>query len=692
MADKSFGVRELNLTNTSGTPTVSSPNQLNLSAHTVAISTSVTVGQNLTVSANAGISSLNVTGIGTVLNLNVLGVGTITSPSDANAHSRWKVTNQSASAYRFTGPGQDGSENNPNVYLVRGQRYIFDVNASGHPFQLRVANGGAAYSDGVTNNGAQSGQVIFNVQHDAPAQLYYQCTNHSSMVGNIYIVGGPQVISGVVTATTFVGNLTGNPTGTLQTAAQPNITSVGTLSALTVSGNINLTSSDPTIVFADSDNNPDFDIKAGGGRFVVRDSTNNAERLRITSAGTAVFGGDTSTPIVDNGELFYRGNSTSTFGFPQNFYLYSDDIAYNGTNPGAGMLFGGAFDSGGNYTTYAGIHGIKENSTSANADGFLVFGTRQNGSGSWERLRIASNGQVCVGNGYVGGGGQLIIRGVGVNNYAVLDNQYVGTPSSGTTLSQIRFTANTTGSSVIGGARIQAAADGAWSASGDAPTRLQFYTAPDGSASQQERLRIASNGNVGINQTNPTSRFQVAIGTKTFNVSNTNGRVERGFSGGGNIDDDGMWFIDNDSTSGTYIRFWQTVGGAFQIGSISHGTSSTSYNTSSDYRLKENVVPISDGITRLKTLKPSRFNFKNETEKTLDGFLAHEVTAVPEAITGTKDEVSETDEPQLGYKKGDPIYQGIDQSKLVPLLTAALQEAVTKIEILESKVAALEGS
>ena len=105
--------------------------------------------------------------------------------------------------------------------MVRGQRYIFKVNASGHPFQLRVANGGAAYSDGVTNNGAQSGNVVINVQHDAPAQLYYQCTSHGGMVGNIYIVGGPQVISGVVTATTFVGNLTGNVTGTLQTTGSP---------------------------------------------------------------------------------------------------------------------------------------------------------------------------------------------------------------------------------------------------------------------------------------------------------------------------------------------------------------------------------------------------------------------------------------------------------------------------------------
>ena len=118
-------------------------------------------------------------------------------------------------------------------------------------------------------------------------------------------------------------------------------------------------------------------------------------------------------------------------------------------------------------------------------------------------------------------------------------------------------------------------------------------------------------------------------------------------------------------------------------GFINTNGSATSYNTSSDYRVKENEVGISDGITRLKTLKPYRFNFKNDATKTVDGFFAHEVTAVPEAITGTKDAVDSDNKP---------ILQGIDQSKLVPLLTAALQEAIAKIETLEAKVAVLEGS
>ena len=121
-------------------------------------------------------------------------------------------------------------------------------------------------------------------------------------------------------------------------------------------------------------------------------------------------------------------------------------------------------------------------------------------------------------------------------------------------------------------------------------------------------------------------------------------------------------------------------------------TSATSFNTSSDYRLKENVVTDWDATTRLKQLKPSRFNFIEDADVTVDGFLAHEVSnIVPEAITGTKDEVHKEDDTISGAKKGDAIYQSIDQSKLVPLLTKALQEAVAKIETLEAKVTALEG-
>ena len=154
------------------------------------------------------------------------------------------------------------------------------------------------------------------------------------------------------------------------------------------------------------------------------------------------------------------------------------------------------------------------------------------------------------------------------------------------------------------------------------------------------------------------------------------------------------------STSRGMINFLNSAGNG--VGHI-HGTGSgVTYNSVSDYRLKENVVAISDGITRLKTLKPSRFNFIADPGTTVDGFLAHEVTAVPEAVIGTKDETKNVlyrdgDEIPEGKNVGDiketvPNYQEMDQSRLVPLLTAALQEAVAKIELLETKVAALEAA
>ena len=114
------------------------------------------------------------------------------------------------------------------------------------------------------------------------------------------------------------------------------------------------------------------------------------------------------------------------------------------------------------------------------------------------------------------------------------------------------------------------------------------------------------------------------------------------------------------------------------VGSIVVDGSSTTYNESSDYRLKENIVNITDGITRVKQLIPRRFNFIIDADKTVDGFLAHEAaTVVPEAVTGEYNAVDEDN---------NPVYQQIDKSKLVPLLTAALQEAIIKIETLEQRL------
>jgi hypothetical protein len=147
--------------------------------------------------------------------------------------------------------------------------------------------------------------------------------------------------------------------------------------------------------------------------------------------------------------------------------------------------------------------------------------------------------------------------------------------------------------------------------------------------------------------------------------------------------------IRNDGGANTASTIHHRGTGQFSVFLADGGTAS--YPTSSDYRLKENVVSLLDGITKLKTLKPYRFNFKHTPSKIVDGFFAHEATAVPGAVTGTKDGVMSEDGPLPGdLKKGDPVYQSVDYSKFVPLLTAALQEAIAKIEILETKVTALE--
>lgn len=135
---------------------------------------------NLTVSTvSAGVCTVTATGGGG-------GISTVAS----NIQVTWDVTSNGSTAYLFTGPGQDGTENDPDLYLLRGQKYKFTNNSGGgHPFQIRWNENGNAYSDGVTNNGAATGDIEFNVQHDAPDLLFYQCTIHSGMVGRIHIMG-----------------------------------------------------------------------------------------------------------------------------------------------------------------------------------------------------------------------------------------------------------------------------------------------------------------------------------------------------------------------------------------------------------------------------------------------------------------------------------------------------------------------
>lgn len=229
---------------------------------------------------------------------------------------------------------------------------------------------------------------------------------------------------------------------------------------------------------------------------------------------------------------------------------------------------------------------------------------------------------------------------------AVLNNDSVG---------RIVFQA-VDGSSLISAAQIGAEVDGTPGAN-DMPGRLVFATTADGAASPTERMRITSTGRLCVNTTSALATVNIiapfGLAPLILGVA-TNG-------------DSGINFKN---------------ASAVTVGSVVVNASSTAYNTSSDYRLKENVAPLTGAIDRLQQIPVHRFNFIANPGKTVDGFIAHEAAeVVPEAVTGTKDAVDED---------GTPVYQGIDQSKLVPLLTAALQEAIGKIDALESRLAALE--
>ena len=173
------------------------------------------------------------------------------------------------------------------------------------------------------------------------------------------------------------------------------------------------------------------------------------------------------------------------------------------------------------------------------------------------------------------------------------------------------------------------------------------------STSGSERMRIDDNGTVLIGMT--SDNYLAADDGIQLKAA---GNIRIGGSGTGarNV----MSFVNN------------TGGTPAEVGGIQTSGSSTSFNTSSDYRLKENVNYEFDALSRVAQLKPARFNFIADADKTVDGFLAHEVSdIVPEAITGEKD--------------GEQM-QGIDQSKLVPLLTKAIQQLSAKVEELEGKI------
>ena len=459
------------------------------------------------------------------------------------------------------------------------------------------------------------------------------------------------------------------------------------------------------------------------GRLVFSTTADGAatpsERLRITSGGLV---GIQVTPTQQRLtiDVFNTGTTAASY----------DGInicnTSSTTNNGSAIIFGQTV--AGNSNARIGV--INSDRSSGSEDQDIFFGTL--GAGSYaERLRITSTGKFGFNTTNPGafdsGANHLVLLG----NTSGTGNAGITIASGNDSYGNIYFADGTSGADAYRG-HIAYDHDG---------NSMRFAT------NGTERLRIDSSGNIGIGVANPVQQSGIGLhinnngGQSRIKLSShstptadngfdiiyeTNNQVHllnhenaalkfgandaermRIDSSGtlmiGNTDDDpgdantntgiafranGKYFISCAADGGHVNRnsdgyIMHTRRSGSHVGGISVSSTNTAFNTSSDYRLKENVVDITDGITRIKQLAPKRFNFIVDADKTVDGFLAHEAqTVVPEAVTGTHNEVDDD---------GNAVMQGIDPSKLVPLLTAALKEAIAKIETLESEVASLKG-
>jgi len=380
---------------------------------------------------------------------------------------------------------------------------------------------------------------------------------------------------------------------------------------------------------------PSFPLEVDGGtgdgiKIKAGNTSNDDSFLVANSSNTTMF-------LVDGGGQVGIGTTSP-----------SGELHVVGTSGGNGDVYVGR-TSGAEIHTQAqsalGIFG-----TSSNHD--LVFKTNDT-----QRMRIDTSGNLLVGT-----TDRLVADGTGTGLVLGGQSDLLHVSRSGGDCAKFNRVSND-------GAIATFAADGTPvgqinARSGDlvigtGTTGLQFYDV--GNAI----FPLSASGN-----TNRDAAIDLGEGSNRFKDLYLSGRVVAD----GVTTSAHAWSSQSDSTSSSAHLYFRNPNGF--VGNISTSGTATAYNTSSDYRLKENVVAMSGATERLKQLAPKRFNFIADADTTVDGFLAHEVAdVVPEAVTGAKDAVDDD---------GNAVYQGIDQSKLVPLLVATIQELEARIAALES--------
>jgi hypothetical protein len=366
--------------------------------------------------------------------------------------------------------------------------------------------------------------------------------------------------------------------------------------------------------------------------------TNQSEHMRIASSGN-IFVGASTTPYDSRFAIF--GAKGFTGGLPTN-QLQVFDTTAQAANVGGAISFGGLYNST-EYTGWASIAGNKENGTSGEFGGYLRFATRPNGGNDTERMRITSAGNVGIGTSSPQARLHVAIDGSAAN-------LIVSSDISTSSLASRILLGNS-----VGTARLSLGLNGG---GGEVA-----YLGPEGSfpmyfqTNGTERMRLDTSGTLFIGATSSPSGTQRLVLTADGNAGTEPMLINE---------------LRTGSSTENYVRFYRN---GSQVGSITNTNTTTAYVTSSDYRLKENVAPMIGALATVSALKPCTYTWKLDGS-TGQGFIAHELQKIaPYAVTGEKD--------------GEQM-QGVDYGKITPLLTAALQEALAKIESLEARLAALE--
>ena len=539
-------------------------------------------------------------------------------------------------------------------------------------------------------------------------------------------------VVGVMTATSFTGDLTGDVTGNLTGNVTGNINNMTLLLQTGGTERIRITGNNEIGIAGANYGSSGQVLTSGGSGNAVTWSTitettinNNANNRLITGSGTAntlegeanlTFDGDHLIQTINGSgegiQVSTTGDVYPQFTFKSNRGSNNNVLGYITTlwnNKEVGFI---SFNAGDDTTN-------KDN-------GSIRFGT-SSANNVTERLRIESDGKVAV------------------NQTSPTAQFQVGHPNSTTGVLRadpgyVSIDAGYANGGSTGGV-VGSASNAALIFAGDADTGL-YHSASDTlnfTTGGTERLRIASNGLVSVKTNGINLENATATNSRHYSITNAAGTT--GWTFGNGVTASSHQFVIYDNTAGAdrlriasdgqigmgapttytdpyrlylrylydggagyanglvidsrpdvlttkHIRFYYALhgsGGGSELGSVtSSNAGSVSYNTSSDYRRKQNDVAITDGIAKVKNLRPIRFNWIEQPEITEEGFFAHEAQeVVPNSVFGAKDAVD---------KDGNPDYQVMDHSKLVPLLTASIKDLIAKVETLEAEVAALKGS